>query len=82
MTKVSVADMLVEMAGCGCRACNAIRRIIEREPDVVELARLTKEAIRYFRHVQRWSTHGPADISSECLADELAAILARFEEEA
>ncbi len=34
-----------------------------------------EEAIRYLRHVQGWSTHGPADISAEVLADELAEIL-------
>lgn len=33
------------------------------------------EAIRYLCHVKNWSTHGPADISAEVLADQLTELL-------
>ena len=39
--------------------------------EVETMKKLIKLAIKYFRHVQNWSTHGPASICSEELADNL-----------
>lgn len=59
---------------------DAIRSLILRQKSVEKLAESSREAIRYFRHVQGWSTHGPADINAQDLADELEGALAAYEE--
>lgn len=58
---------------------NELRRKATRCDDLekqLEKARkVLPDCLRYMRHVQNWSTHGPADMSSEVLGDRIEAAI-------